>query len=48
MKAPGLTSVVRRGIFIPLNQHGFPKIEPKYFRARFVKRPGWETHFKPV
>ena len=50
MKATGLTSVVPRRIFVPLNQYGCPKIEPKFFRERFVKdlRPGWEMHFKPV
>ena len=33
------TSVVPRRIFVPLNRYGRPKIEPKFFRARFVKRP---------
>ena len=50
MEATGLTSVVRRLIFVPLNQNGCPKVEPNFFRARLVKylRPGWETHFKPI
>ena len=39
MEATGLASVVPRCIFEPLNQYGRPKIEPKPFRARFVKRP---------
>ena len=39
MKAYSLTIVVPRRIFIPLKQYGGPKLEPKVFRARFVKRP---------
>ena len=26
-------------IFVPLNQNGCPKIEPKVFRVKFVKKP---------
>ena len=37
MKATGLTSVVPRLIFVPMNENKCPKIEPKFFRARFVK-----------
>ena len=39
MKATGLSTVVPRCIFVPLNQYGCPKIESKVFRARHVKRP---------
>ena len=38
MKVIGLTSVVPRYIFVTLNQYGCPKIEPKFSRARIVKR----------
>ena len=31
-------SVVPRHIFVPLKGYGHPKIEPKFFRTRFVKR----------
>ena len=33
------SSAVPRCIFVPLNRYGRPKIKPKYFRTRFVKRP---------
>ena len=39
MKVAGLTSIVPRRNFVPLNQYGRTKIEPKFFRVRFVKRP---------
>ena len=39
MKAACLISVIPRNIFVPLNQNECPKIEPKFFRARFVERP---------
>ena len=39
MKAPGLTSVIPRRIFVPLNQNRCPKVEPKFFRTKSVKRP---------
>ena len=39
MKATGLTNVVPRHTFVSFNQYGCPKIEPKSFGARFVKRP---------
>ena len=35
MKATDLT----RRIFVPMNQNECPKIEPTFFRARFLKRP---------
>ena len=34
-----LVNVVRRRIFVPLNRYGRPKIDPKSFRTRFVRRP---------
>ena len=37
MKATILT--VPRYIFVPLNQNGSAKIELKYFKAKFLKRP---------
>ena len=36
MKATRLTSVISRHI-VPLNQYECPKIEPKFFKAMFVK-----------
>ena len=39
MRATGSTSVVLRHVFVPLNQYRCLKIEPKFFRARFVKIP---------
>ena len=39
MRATGSTSVVLRHVFVPLNQYRCPKIEPRFFRARFVKIP---------
>ena len=44
----GAISVVPRHIFVLLKRYGLPKIEPTFFRTRFVKRsrPGWEVHFK--
>ena len=44
----GAISVAPRRIFVPLKRYGHPKIEPTFFRTRFVKRsrPGWEVHFK--
>ena len=49
MKATDLTSVVPRRIFVPLNQYGWPKMEPNFFRARFIKsRPGWKTFDKYI
>ena len=38
IKASGLTSVLSRHIFVLFNRYGRPKIEPKFFRTRFVKR----------
>ena len=32
-------SVTPTFIFVPLNQYGYPNIEPKFFRTRFVRRP---------
>ena len=37
MKATILT--VPRYIFVPLNRNGSAKIEPKFFKAKFLKRP---------
>ena len=50
MKNAGLTSVTSRFIFVPLNQYGCPKIEPKCFQQDLEKDPrsGWEMHFKPI
>ena len=47
MKATVLSGVVPRHIFVLLNQNGCPKIEPKFFRGKFVKdfKLGWEIHF---
>ena len=39
MKTSGLTSVVPRHVSVLLNRYGRPKIEPKFFRTRFVKIP---------
>ena len=38
-RRPGV-SIVPSRILVPLNQYGSPNIESKFFRARFVKRPG--------
>ena len=34
----GGISVVPRRISVPLKRYGYPKIEVKFFRARFLKR----------
>ena len=39
MKATGLTSDIPDVFSYCWNQYEFPKIEPKFFRAKFIKRP---------
>ena len=38
MKATVLT-IVFLHIFVPLTQNGYPKVELKFFRAKFIKIP---------
>ena len=38
MKATGLTSVVPRCFFVPLNQYGCPKIEARLFQSKVCKK----------
>ena len=42
MKATSLTSVVPKSFFVPLNQYGCPKIDPKFLEQGLLKglRPG--------
>ena len=58
MKVTGLTSAEPWHILnliieytIPIFKYGCgigDQNEPKFFTSRFVKRPGWGMHFKPI